>query len=84
MHGTLVPDLALVLGVAAVTSVLSRTWRQPSILGYLLAGLIVGPYLPIPVFCDPVLLYRKLRDPIAQLPCPVELMRSASEPIAVF
>ncbi|MSR62419.1 MAG: potassium transporter [Planctomycetes bacterium] len=40
-------DLALVLCVAAVTSVVFRRLRQPVVLGYLLAGLIVGPYTPI-------------------------------------
>ncbi len=49
----LVADLAVVLGVAAVTSVVARTLKQPTILGHLAAGLIVGPYLPIPVFADP-------------------------------
>jgi len=54
MHGaTFVTDLAVVLGVAAITGVLARLLRQPTILGYLLAGLIVGPYIPIPVFADP-------------------------------
>ncbi len=53
MHGaTFVADLAVVLGVAAVTCVVARLLRQPTILGYLLAGLIVGPYLPIPLFAD--------------------------------
>lgn len=46
---TLVADLAVVLGVAAVTSVVARRLHQPSILGYLVAGLFVGPYLPIPL-----------------------------------
>jgi CPA2 family monovalent cation:H+ antiporter-2 len=54
MHGSaqLVYDLAVVLGVAAVTSVLARLLRQPTILGHLLAGMIVGPYIPIPLFAD--------------------------------
>lgn len=47
-----VEDLALTLGVAAVTSVLFRRLGQPAVLGYLLAGLIVGPYLPLPLFAD--------------------------------
>jgi CPA2 family monovalent cation:H+ antiporter-2 len=51
MHGLLV-DLAAILGVAAVTTFLFRKIRQPVILGYLLAGLIVGPHLPIPLFAD--------------------------------
>ncbi len=55
MHGAaFVADLAVVLGVAAVTCVLARLLNQPTILGYLLAGLIVGPYLPIPLFADAV------------------------------
>jgi monovalent cation:H+ antiporter-2, CPA2 family len=54
MHGAaFVTDLAIVLGVAAITGVLARLMHQPTILGYLLAGLIVGPYIPVPVFADP-------------------------------
>ncbi len=49
---SLVTDLALVLGVAALTSVAFRLLRQPVVLGYLLAGLIVGPHVPIPLFVD--------------------------------
>lgn len=49
---TLLQDLALVLCVAAVTSVVFRRLRQPVVLGYLLAGLIVGPHIPIPLFVD--------------------------------
>jgi len=43
-------DLGLVLCVAALTSVLFQRLRIPAVLGYLLAGVIVGPYLPIPLF----------------------------------
>lgn len=53
MHAGLISDLAIVTMVAAVTGMLSRRIGQPSILGYLLAGLIVGPYIPIPLFADP-------------------------------
>jgi CPA2 family monovalent cation:H+ antiporter-2 len=45
-------DLAIVLCVAAVTSVLFRRLRQPVVLGYLLAGLIVGPHTSIPLFAS--------------------------------
>ncbi|HSC89553.1 MAG TPA: cation:proton antiporter [Polyangiaceae bacterium] len=46
MHGgSFVQDLAVVLGVAGVTGLLFRALAQPSILGYLLAGIIVGPGL---------------------------------------
>ncbi len=39
-------DLAVVLMVAAVTTVLFHRLRQPVVLGYLLAGFLVGPYTP--------------------------------------
>jgi len=39
-------DLALVLCVAAVTTVLFEGLRQPVVVGYLLTGMIVGPYTP--------------------------------------
>jgi CPA2 family monovalent cation:H+ antiporter-2 len=45
--------LAVVLCVAAVTTVAFQRLRQPVILGYLLAGLIVGPHLPVPLVADP-------------------------------
>jgi len=48
----LIKDLALVLGVAAVTTVVFQKLRQPVVLGYLLAGLIVGPHVPIPLVAD--------------------------------
>lgn len=46
-------DLALVLCAAAVTTVVSRKLRLPAVFGYVLAGLIVGPYVPIPLAVDP-------------------------------
>ncbi len=45
-------NLALVLCVAAVTSVLFQRLRQPVVFGYLLAGMIVGPHVPIPLVAD--------------------------------
>ncbi len=44
--------LTVVLGVAAVTTVLFQRLRQPVVLGYILAGLIVGPHVPIPLVAD--------------------------------
>jgi CPA2 family monovalent cation:H+ antiporter-2 len=44
--------LTVVLGVAAVTTVIFQRLRQPVVLGYILAGLIVGPYIPIPLVAD--------------------------------
>jgi monovalent cation:H+ antiporter-2, CPA2 family len=48
-----VTDVAVVLGVGAATGYVARRLGQATILGYLLAGLIVGPYLPIPLSADP-------------------------------
>src|SRR5687767_4037399 len=45
-------DLSLILCVAALTTILFQRIRQPVVLGYLLAGLIVGPHLPVPLFAD--------------------------------
>jgi CPA2 family monovalent cation:H+ antiporter-2 len=45
-------SLTIVLAVAAVTTVLFQRLRQPVVLGYLIAGLIVGPYVPIPLVAD--------------------------------
>ncbi|MCA9658909.1 MAG: cation:proton antiporter, partial [Myxococcales bacterium] len=53
MHPGLLSDLAIVTIVAAGTGLLTRRLGQPSVLGYLFAGLIVGPYIPIPLFADP-------------------------------
>lgn len=45
-------NLALVLCVAGVTTVVCHRLRQPVVFGYLLAGMIVGPYTPIPLLAD--------------------------------
>src|SRR4051794_21651540 len=54
MHGAheILKAIAVVLCVAAVTTVLFQRLRQPVVLGYILAGLIVGPYVPIPLVAD--------------------------------
>src|SRR5512132_1842635 len=45
-------SLTFVLAVAAVTTVVFERLRQPVVLGYLVAGLIVGPHVPIPLVAD--------------------------------
>jgi CPA2 family monovalent cation:H+ antiporter-2 len=51
-----VPDilsnLTVILCVAALTTLVFRWLRQPLVLGYLLAGLIIGPHLPVPLVAD--------------------------------
>jgi CPA2 family monovalent cation:H+ antiporter-2 len=49
---TFLEDLALVLCVAAVTTVIFQKIRQPVVVGYLIAGMIVGPHVPIPLLVD--------------------------------
>jgi monovalent cation:H+ antiporter-2, CPA2 family len=44
--------LAVVLSVAAVTTVVFQRLRQPVVFGYMLAGMIVGPHVPIPIVAD--------------------------------
>ncbi len=41
-----IQDLGIILGVAAVTSLISQRLKQPPVLGYLLAGMIIGPHVP--------------------------------------
>ncbi len=41
-----IQDLAIVLLVAGLITVLCRRLKQPVVLGYIIAGMIVGPYTP--------------------------------------
>jgi CPA2 family monovalent cation:H+ antiporter-2 len=42
-------DLALALCVSAVVSIVFQKLRQPLVVGYLVAGLMVGPHVPFPL-----------------------------------
>lgn len=42
----LIYDLAIMLGVAGIVILLFQRIRQPVVLGYLVAGMILGPYTP--------------------------------------
>jgi Kef-type K+ transport system membrane component KefB len=53
----LITDLGLILGAAAVVTLLFKRLKQPLVLGYLIAGFLVGPnfqdriftcFLPLP------------------------------------
>ncbi|MBS4170785.1 cation:proton antiporter [Neochlamydia sp. AcF95] len=47
MHQTpLIEDLAVVLCIAGIMTVLFQKIKQPTVLGYLIAGIIIGPYTP--------------------------------------
>lgn len=43
----LIHDLAYLLGIAGVTTLLFKYLKQPVVLGYILAGLLVGPYFSL-------------------------------------
>ncbi|HKP51796.1 MAG TPA: cation:proton antiporter [Chloroflexia bacterium] len=45
----LLVDLAFAMGAALIGGFLAHRLRQPVILGYLLAGILIGPYTPGPV-----------------------------------
>ncbi len=46
-------DLALILVTAGVTTVIFKWLKQPLVLGYIIAGLLIGPYFPwFPVIND--------------------------------
>ena len=50
MHlAPLIRDLAVILSIAAVVTLLFRLLKQPVVLGYIVAGIVVGPYTP-PIF----------------------------------
>lgn len=44
--------LTIVLTVAAITTVVFQRLRQPVVLGYILAGFIIGPNVPVPLVAD--------------------------------
>ncbi|MFU8798197.1 MAG: cation:proton antiporter, partial [Gammaproteobacteria bacterium] len=46
----LIKDLAVILGVASIVTLLCQRIRQPVVLGYLIAGFLVGPYTPPATF----------------------------------
>lgn len=42
----LIKDLAVILGIAGIVTLIFQKIRQPVVLGYLIAGIIIGPYTP--------------------------------------
>ena len=45
-HILFLQDLAVVMIAAALATILFRQLKQPVVLGYILAGLIIGPHTP--------------------------------------
>ena len=54
MHDlTFLQDLSIVMIVAAIVTVIFRQFKQPVVLGYILAGVIIGPHTPpFPLIAD--------------------------------
>jgi len=54
MHGEqdFIAAFTIVLITAALTTVVFQKLKQPVVMGYLLAGVLVGPYLPTPLVAD--------------------------------
>ncbi|MBN9162941.1 MAG: cation:proton antiporter [Myxococcales bacterium] len=55
MHGDhdLLKALTVVLGTAGAAALLSKRLHQPVVLGYIVAGLVVGPNVGVPLVADP-------------------------------
>ncbi len=43
----LISDLGLVMGAAAVVTLVFKLLKQPTVLGYIIAGIMVGPHFPL-------------------------------------
>ena len=50
-------ELVIVLGTAAVITVAFQALRLPVVLGYILAGLVIGPHVPVPLVADAELIH---------------------------
>jgi len=50
-------ELVIVLGVAAVITLVFEAMRLPVVLGYIAAGLVIGPHVPVPLVANPDLVY---------------------------
>lgn len=45
-----IQDLAIIMLISGIITVLSHKFRQPIVFGYILAGVIIGPYTPQIIF----------------------------------
>jgi CPA2 family monovalent cation:H+ antiporter-2 len=50
-------ELVVVLGTAAVITVVFQALRLPVVVGYVLAGLVIGPHVPVPLVADAELVH---------------------------
>ncbi len=56
-HGSVLIELVIVLGTAALTTVLFQALHLPVVLGYVLAGLLIGPHVPVPLVANAQLVH---------------------------
>ena len=59
----LITDLALILGAAAISTLIFKWLKQPLVLGYIIAGFIVGPYFHL----TPTVVDMKNVDTLAEI-----------------
>src|SRR5690554_4570503 len=52
MPPSFLQDLAVILGVAATIAILCQRIRLPLVVGYMLAGMIIGPHVPVPIIAE--------------------------------
>ena len=45
--GQIIHDFAIIMTVAAVMALISFKLKQPMVIGFILAGMIIGPYTPL-------------------------------------
>ena len=45
--GQIIHDFAIIMTVAAVMALISFKLKQPMVIGFILAGIIIGPYIPL-------------------------------------
>ena len=50
-------ELVMVLGTAALATLLFQLLRLPVVLGYIVAGLVIGPHVPLPLVADAALVH---------------------------
>lgn len=45
-HILFIQDLAIVMAIAGFITILCRRFNQPMVIGYILAGVVIGPHTP--------------------------------------
>ena len=74
MHAvTFLQDLAVVMIVAGFVTILFHRFKQPVVLGYILAGVIIGPHTPpFPLIHD-----KETIDTLSELALVVDKLKAA-------